>query len=183
MKKKLAQPQPHRLTAPNPYGKKFVFLIKNLNEIVPKLRSQWGLCQNLIEIQEPHQEPRQKSRTQSRTSSKIKILGKTSLRFSLRFPMRKKPSLRISMRISMRYCPRLWFLMRFLMRFSILNEVFDEILDSQWGSCPRPHWDLNFETISLRFSMRKTKIFRKESERPVINSHQRHPIQDIYSAI
>ena len=101
-----------------------------LNEVLGK---------NLIENQEPHQE----------------LL--TS--FLLRFSMRKKSSLRMSMRISMRSCPRSWFLMRFLMRFLILNKVFNEVLDSQWGSCPRPHWDLDFGTISLRFSMRKK--FRK----------------------
>ena len=60
-------------------------------------------------------------------------------------------SLRISMRISMRSCPRFWFWMRFLVRFLIFDEVLDEVLDSQWGSCPRPHWDLDFGAISLRF--------------------------------
>ena len=128
-----------------------LFQNQDLNEVLGK---------NLIENQEPHQEPHQKSRTSSRISSKIKILGKTSLRFSLRFSMRIFFSLRISMRTSMRSCPRSWFLMRFLMRFLTFDEVLDEVLDSQWGSCPRPHRDLDVGTITLRFSMRKI-YFRK----------------------
>ena len=65
----------------------FCFLIENLNEIVPKSRSQWGLGQephwgsrtsskssskvknlikNLLKNQEPHQEPPQKSRSWAR---------------------------------------------------------------------------------------------------------------------
>ena len=74
-------------------------------------------------------------------------------------------SLRISIRISMPSCLRSWFLMRFLMRFLIFDEVLDEVLDSQWGSCPRPHWDLNFGTISLWFSMRKKNSVRAGSHR------------------
>ena len=46
------------------------FLIENLNEIVPKSRSQWGLGQ------EPHWE----SRTSSRTSSKVKNLIKNLIK-------------------------------------------------------------------------------------------------------
>ena len=112
------------------YGKKCVFLIENLNEIVPKLGSHWGLGQ------EPHWE----SRTSSRTSSKIKNLIKNLI---------KNQNLGQDL-------------------IEILIENLNErrILNSQWGSCPRPHWlrsywDLNFGTISLRFSMRKTKFFRK----------------------
>ena len=57
-----------------PYGKNVVFLIENLNGIVPKLWSQRGLGQ------EPH--------WASRTSSKTSLRIKTLLRFSLRFSMR-----------------------------------------------------------------------------------------------
>ena len=64
----------HIDTGIDPYGKKFVFLIENLNEIVPKLRSQWGLGQ----------EPDWESRTSSRTSLRIKNLIKNhDLRASL----------------------------------------------------------------------------------------------------
>ena len=51
-----------------PYGKKFVFLIENLNEIVPKLIFQWGLGP------EPHWE----SRTSSRTSSIVINMNNTT---------------------------------------------------------------------------------------------------------
>ena len=52
-------------------------------------------------------------------------------------------------------------LMRFLLRFLIVDEVLDEVLDSQWGSYPRPHWDSDFGTISLRFWSEKQNFFRK----------------------
>ena len=116
-------------------------------------------------------EPHWESRTLSSTSSKVKNLIKNLiknqdigqdqfwLRFSLRFSMKFFFSLRISMRISIRSCPRSWFFMRFLMRFLTFDEVLDEVLDSQWGSCPRPHRDLDFRTISMRFSIRKNNFF------------------------
>ena len=86
-------------------------------------------------------------------------LGQDRIEILIEIFNEKKSWLRFSIKISMRSCPRSWFLMRFLMRFLILNEVLDEVLDSQWGSCPRPQWDLNFGLILLRFSMRKTKFF------------------------
>ena len=74
-------------------------------------------------------------------------------------------SLRISMRLFQNQDLNKVFLGK---RFLILNEVFDEVLDSQWGSSSRPHWDLDFETISLRFSKRKTNFFRKECVNNII---------------
>ena len=136
----------------------FVFLIENLNEIVPKSRSQWGLG---------HWESRISSKTSLRIKNLIKNLiknqdlGQGLIEIIIENLNADFFSLRISKRISMRSCPRSWFLMRFLMRFLTFDEVFDELLDSQWGSGPRPHWDLDFGTISLRFSMRKTIFFRK----------------------
>ena len=59
---------PSNLTCP--LRKIFIFLIENLKEIVPKLRSQWGLGQ------EPHWE----SRTSSRTSLRIKNLIKNLIK-------------------------------------------------------------------------------------------------------
>ena len=52
------------------YGKNSVVLIENLNEIFPKLRSQWGL------VQEPHWESRTSSQTSLRSKNLIKNLIK-----------------------------------------------------------------------------------------------------------
>ena len=128
-----------------PYGN--FFLIENLNEIIPKSRCQWGLGQ------EPHWE----SRTSSRTSSKVKNLiknqdlGQDLIEIFIEILNEKKILIENLNENLNEVLPKIL----------IFDEVFDEVLDSQSGSCPRPHWDFNFGTISLRFSIRKTKFFRK----------------------
>ena len=106
---------------PHPYGKFFVFFSLRI----------WDCSKIRISM-------RSWARTSWRIKNPIKNLIKKKSRTSPRTSSRTSSK----MRISMRFCSRSWFLMRFLMRFLIFDEVLDEVLDSQWGSCPRLHWDL-----------------------------------------
>ena len=115
---------------------------------------------NLIENQEPHQEPHWKLRTSSRTSSKTRSWvrphwdshwdSQLGFFFSLRISWESQCGLAQDLDFWWGSWWGSWLLIRFLMRFLILNEVLAQDLI-----------EINFGTISLRFSMRKTIFSRK----------------------